>query len=115
MYSGYGIVFDEADEWNFGNDFARNVVIFGFDNNSSSHTDNRKINSIILDEGDIFHINGSFSALVKTFSINFSKAKTKVCLGLYYNHGNSYLFVNKKRSISLKPIIKMLTFQLNFV
>ena len=28
--------------WSFGNNFARNVVIFGLDNTSSSHTDNKK-------------------------------------------------------------------------
>ena len=30
------------------------------------------------------------------FSINFSQAKTKFCLGLHYDNGNSYLFVNGK-------------------
>ena len=29
MYSGYGIAFDGAGSWDFGNDDARNVVIFG--------------------------------------------------------------------------------------
>ena len=42
MYSGYGIAFDGADLWNFGNVFARNALIFGVDNTSSSHADNRK-------------------------------------------------------------------------
>ena len=32
VYSGYGKVFDGAGLWNFGNDNARNVVIFGADN-----------------------------------------------------------------------------------
>ena len=27
MYTGYGIAFDVKSDWNFGNDFARNVVI----------------------------------------------------------------------------------------
>ena len=40
--SDYGIAFDGKGEWNFGNDFARNVIIFGVDNSSSYHTDNRK-------------------------------------------------------------------------
>ena len=35
------------------------------------------------------------SALQK-FSINFTKAKTKFCLSLHYNHDDSYLFVNGK-------------------
>ena len=28
-------------------------------------------------------------------SINFSKARTKVCMSFYYNDGNKYLHVNK--------------------
>ena len=32
VYSGYGITFDSAGSWSFGNDFARNVTIFGVDN-----------------------------------------------------------------------------------
>ena len=47
---------------NFGNDFARNVVIFSVDNSSSSHTDNCENNFLVLDERDIFGINGSFGA-----------------------------------------------------
>ena len=32
VYSGYGITFDSAGSWSFGNDFARNVTILGVDN-----------------------------------------------------------------------------------
>ena len=37
-HSGQGIAFDGKGEWSFGNDPARNVIIFGVDNSSSSHT-----------------------------------------------------------------------------
>ena len=61
-------------------------------------------------------INGSFGSAEKKFSINFSKANTKVCLSLHYNADNSYLFFNGKgKYLNLKPTIKMLTFQFNFV
>ena len=43
MNSGYGVVLDGAGSWNFGNDFAKNLVIFGVDNSSSTYTDNCKI------------------------------------------------------------------------
>ena len=43
MYGGYGIAFEGKDKWSFGNDYARNGVIFGVDNSSSSHTDNQKM------------------------------------------------------------------------
>ena len=51
----------------------------------------------------------------KMFIIDFSKAQTRFCLSLHNNYNNSYLFVNGKKSLSLKLIIKMLIFQLSFV
>ena len=62
LYSGYGIVFDGKGEWNFDNDYARNVIIFGIDNTSSSHADNLKNNFLISGEGDTAGINESFGA-----------------------------------------------------
>ena len=48
MYSGYGIAFDGAGEWSFNYDSARNIIIFGVDNNSSSHAGNQKNDFLIL-------------------------------------------------------------------
>ena len=42
VYSIYGIKFDSAGLWSFGNDIARNVIIFGVDNSSSSHHNYKK-------------------------------------------------------------------------
>ena len=47
VYSRYGITFDSGDSWSFDNDFARNVIIFGVDNSSPSHVDNRKNNFLM--------------------------------------------------------------------
>ena len=96
MHGGYGIAFDGAGSWSFANEFARNVIIFGDDNSSSSHADNRKNNFLVLGEGPTEDINDSMGPEERTFSINFSKTKTKFCLSLHYNGGNSYLFVNGK-------------------
>ena len=115
VYSGYGILFDSAGSWSFDNDSAGNVTIFGADNSSSSHSDNRKNIFLILGEGPTFGINGSFESREKKFSINFSKSNTKFCLSLRYNIDNSYLLVYGKKSLILKPTMKMLTFQHNFV
>ena len=38
MYKGYEIAFYGAASWSFGNEFARNVGIFGIDDSSSSLT-----------------------------------------------------------------------------
>ena len=58
MHSGYGITFDGKGSWSFNDEFARNVIIFGVDNSSSSHTD--KNDFLVLGEGDTCGINGSF-------------------------------------------------------
>ena len=60
MYCGYWKAFDLKESWSFADDFARNVIIFGVDNNSSSHTDNLKNEFLIL--GDALGINGGFGA-----------------------------------------------------
>ena len=66
------IAFDSS----FGNDFARNVVIFGVDNSSSSHTDNQKNKFLVLREGPTQGINDSTGSAEKSISINFSRANT---------------------------------------
>ena len=83
IYSGYGIIFNSASSWSLGNDFAKNVVIFGVDNSSSSHSNNRKNNLFVLGEGPTYGINGSFGSSEKKFSNNFTKANTKFCLSLH--------------------------------
>ena len=52
MYRGYGITFYGKGEWNFGNEFARNIVISYANNSSSSHTDNCKNDFLVIGEGD---------------------------------------------------------------
>ena len=84
VHSDYGITFDSAGFWNFDNNTARNVTIFGVDNSSWSHADNRKNNFSVLGEG-IIGIIGSFGSPKKRFDINFSKAnKTLLEFALYH-------------------------------
>ena len=49
-YNGRGIEFFGTVFWGFDNDTARNVIIVGVDNNSSSRIDNLKSNFLVLDE-----------------------------------------------------------------
>ena len=62
VYSGYGITFDCADSWSLENGTARNNIIFGVNNNSSSHADNCKNNFLVLGKGPTFGINGRFGS-----------------------------------------------------
>ena len=89
--------FDGAGSWSFDIDTARNVLIFGVDNSSSSYVESKN-NFLVLGEGPTFRINGSFGSPEKNVSINFSKANTKLCLGLHYNADNSYLFANRNNT-----------------
>ena len=103
MSSGFGIAFDGAGLWNFGNDFARNVKIFDVHDGSSSHTDNSKNNFLILAESPTYGINESFGWPKKKFGINFSKKKTKLTLKVYIKIIKIVLcFPMEKKSWSLK-------------
>ena len=62
-----------------------------------------------------FGVNGAFGAPERILSNNFSKTKSKFCLSLHYNGYDIYLFVNRKKPISLKQITEMPTFHSNFV
>ena len=64
----------------------------------------------MLGEGPAFGINGSFGLPEIKFSINFSKANTKLCLSLHYNANNSYLFVNGKESFKFNTGNKNVNF-----
>ena len=76
--------------------------MFVVDNSSSSHTDNLKDDFLILGEGPLFGINGRFGASEKKIGINFTKAKTELCLSLHYNSDNCYLFLNGKEIHNFK-------------
>ena len=65
VHSDYGIRFGSTGSWSLNNDTARNVIIFGVDNSSLSHSYNRKNNFLVLGECPTFGINGSFSSTEK--------------------------------------------------
>ena len=71
-YNGGGIAID-GGSWSFGNDFARNVVIFGVDSSSSSNNDSRKSNFLVLGDGPIDSINDSTGATEKSIVLTLVK------------------------------------------
>ena len=82
--SYYGIEFDGAGSWNFGNDIPKNIMFFSVDNSSSSDDEDCKNNFLGLVEDPTYGINGSFGFTNKKFSISFSKSSTKLyCSGDY--------------------------------
>ena len=64
----------------FGNDDARNGTIYIISNWYSPGY------FLVLVKEPTYAINGSVGAIGKKFSISFSRANTKLCLGLHCNH-----------------------------
>ena len=114
VYCGYRIKFDSAGSWSFDNDVARNVIIFGVDNSSSSRANNSKKKFLVLAERWTFGINGRFGSPETNFSINFSKVSTKFCFSLHCNADNSYLFDNGSEIFKFKAGNKSVNFPIHF-
>ena len=90
MCGDNGIAFNGAGSWKFGNDYAKNVVIFCVNDSSSSHTDISKNDFLVLGEGPTCVINGSFGPRHKTFSLFKTNNKnvnfpTQFCVGSISN------------------------------
>ena len=107
-YSGYGIVFDGAAEWVFNNDYDRNVIIFCVENVSSSHTDNRENDFLVLVEGPTFSINGNFGSPEK--SLVLILVKQRQCFVWVY-----IIVVMIVIYLQMEKKSIMLTFQLIFL
>ena len=97
----YGITFDTAGSWSFDNDTSRNFVIFGVDNSSSYHSDNRKYNFSILIETLVHQRKNLVLTLVKQAQ-NFVWVYIKMMIIVS--------FLMEKKSLNLKLVLKMLTF-----
>ena len=69
-YSGYGIEFDTKGFFSIGDEFGRNVIIFGVDMSSSPH------------KGPTQGLEHTLTA-GKLYSVNFTKNNTKFCLSLH--------------------------------
>ena len=69
---------------------------------SSTHTNNKTRNILLLGRDFIQGIDGKTIYAEKMYLINFSQTGARVCLRLHYNGDNSYLFVNDREMIKFK-------------
>ena len=67
------MTFDNGGSWILANHFARNVIISGVDNGSSSHSDNSKNNFSVLGESPTLGITRSFGSPEKGLILNLLK------------------------------------------
>ena len=104
-YSGYGIGFDSRLLFSFtGFNWDKNVVIFGVNNSSSVHIDNKKKDILVLGEIPTQRLDDNTIRVEAKYSINSSKSQRKFCLSLHYNGSNSFLFVNATNIYQFKAI-----------
>ena len=109
-YTGYGLCFDEGDEFghtvkkgNFDRTTdAKNVIIFGVDMSSSIHATNRANNIYVMGKGLTQGINDTTIYAEKLFHNNFTELGKKFVLSLHYNGDNSYLFANGRQELKFK-------------
>ena len=73
--NGQRIVFDGEVSLSFGNNFARNIIIFGVHNRSPPRTDNWKKHFLVLGEGSTDGINDSTNAAEKKVVLNLVKQR----------------------------------------
>ena len=102
-YKGFGICFDEGGSFskvNISN--GRNVLIFGVDESSLVHANNKANHIYVM--GDLFvqGINGTTLYAEKIYSQNFTQPSKKFILSSHYNDNDSYLFVNGKQELKFK-------------
>ena len=102
-YKGYDICFDEGGLFSIGNiNDGRNIIIFGVDEDSVIHTNNKANNIFIMGDGFVQGINDTTLYADKMYSQNFTQPSTKFILRLHYNGDDSYLFVYGKQELKFK-------------
>ena len=76
---GYGIGFDRHRIFSVGNGFNKNVIIFGAKTSSSVHVDNKKKDTLILDEDPMQGLSDTALTAEKEYPINFTEHNKKFC------------------------------------
>ena len=102
-YKGYGIYFDEGGSFSIRNiNNGRNVLIFGVDESSVIHSDNKANNIYVMGDGIVQGVNDTTLYAEKIYSQNFTQPNKKFILSLHYNGDDSYLFLNAKHKLKFK-------------
>ena len=105
-YKGYGICFDEGGTFSKGNtNNGRNVLIFGDDESSLVHANNKANNIYVMADVFVQGINDTTLYADKVYNKNFTQPSKKFVLSLHYNGDDSYLFVNGKQELNVKQSI----------
>ena len=95
--------FDEGGTFSMGNiNNGRNGLIFGVDESSLVHLNNKANNIYVMGDGIVQGINDTTLYAEKTYSQNFTQPSKNFVLSLHYKGDDSYLFVNGKQELKFK-------------
>ena len=102
-YSGYRILLDVRSQLSlFGGNWAKNIIIFGVDNSSSVHVNNKKKKMLVLGKGPTQGLDDATTTTEAKCSINFTETRKRFVLTLHYNGSNSLLFDNATKIYQFK-------------
>ena len=102
-YEGYGICFDKGGTFSKGGiNNGRNVMIFGVNEDSLTHANNKASSIFVTGDFIVQGINDTTLYAEKICSQNFTAPDKKFVLSVHYNGDNSYLFVNGKEELKFK-------------
>ena len=100
-YFRYGIGFDSDSFFSFPNfDWGKYVIVFGVDNSSSVHVENKKKDILVI--AQIQRLDDTSIRAKVQYSINFSRSGRKFFLILHYDENNSFSFVNATKIYQFK-------------
>ena len=102
-YIGYRICFDEGGSFGKGNiSNGKNVLIFGVDESSLVHKNNKDNNIYVMVDLFVQGNNDTILYVEKIYSQNFTQPNKKFVLILHYNNKDCYLFINGKQELKFK-------------
>ena len=101
--SSYSIGFNSHAEFSWTNgSTGKNVIIFGVDNSSSVHIDDKNKIILVLGEGPTQGLDNDTITAEAKYPIDFTESGKRFVLSLHYNGSNSFLFVNAIKMYQFK-------------
>ena len=78
------------------------MLLFCSSNCSSVQIDNKKKDILVCSKGSTRRLDNTATTEEAKYSINFTRSRGKLCLSVYYNGRNGFLFVNTTKIYQLK-------------
>ena len=93
-YSDYRIGFDSGLQfsWTDGSDW-KNIIIFGVDNCSPVHIDDRNKNILVVVEGSTQSIDNATVTEDAKYTINCAESRKRFVLSVHFNGSNSFFYL----------------------